>query len=252
MKKTILCSLLLTALISTNATAGNYAECLLEKLPGASNQVVTSAAVRICSKKHPAMFYGVEYGVGLSIFGFGYSNPDDCTMDKAKDTQSHSAAALIRSACMRLYTKEDPVKTTAPWEEFSASHVEETPASIFADLKATEPPAISSTDTHYNAIYAAHPDADNIVKSSEFKAWISSLKSEWRQEYDRVLSEGSTEQVIAMLNFYKASGYAAARLKQNKAVSNQAAQYQEPQINSCIYKGVMTQADYEACGITPP
>ncbi len=112
--------------------------------------------------------------------------------------------------------------------------------------------AKNETDQHYAAIYAAHPDADNIVKGSEFKAWISSLKSDWRQEYERVLKEGTTEQVIAMLNSYKTSGYATARLKQNKAASNQAAQYQEPQINSCVFKGVMTKADYDACGITPP
>ena len=118
MKKAMLCSLLLTALASTHANAGNYAECLLDKLPGASNQIVTSATVRVCSKKYPAMFYGVEYGAGLSVFGFGYSNPDECTADKAKNTQSHSAAALIRSACMRLYTKEDPAKTTEiDWEK---------------------------------------------------------------------------------------------------------------------------------------
>lgn len=95
----------------------------------------------------------------------------------------------------------------------SASHVEETPASIFADLEATEPPAISSADTHYNAIYAAHPDADNIVKSNEFKAWINSLKSEWRQEYERVLNEGTTDQVINMLNSYEASKRYTARSK---------------------------------------
>lgn len=87
----------------------------------------------------------------------------------------------------------------------SASHAKETPASIFADLEITESPAISSADAHYNAIYATHPDADNIVKSSEFKAWISSLKSEWRQEYERVLNEGTTDQVIGMLNSYEAS-----------------------------------------------
>lgn len=86
-----------------------------------------------------------------------------------------------------------------------ASYAEETPASIFADLEVTESPAISSADAHYNAIYAAHPDADNIVKSSEFKAWVGSLKSEWRQEYERVLNEGTTDQVIGMLNSYEAS-----------------------------------------------
>lgn len=85
----------------------------------------------------------------------------------------------------------------------SASHVEEAPASIFAGLEVTEPPTTSSADTHYNAIYAAHPDADNIVKSIEFNAWISSLKSEWRQQYELVLNEGTAEQVIAMLTSYK-------------------------------------------------
>ena len=400
MKKAILCSLLLTALASTHANASNYAECLLEKLPGAANQIVTSATVRICSKKYPAMFYGVEYGAGLSVFGFGYSNPDECTADKAKNTQSHSAAALIRSACMRLYTKEEPIDLSSakPWDEFkpkaSASHVEETPASIFSDLEVTESPADvtakiepiktslvktptaeelaktiaadankeskagnskddsvvsmhafaqggdviiegklntvgdldeqiavslksiavpelmsescsalrkegvsgsglrfiykyfnrngvliyskiiderechayeaarkiptpssaakNETDQHYAAIYAAHPDADNIVKGSEFKAWISSLKSDWRQEYERVLKEGSTEQVIAMLRSYKASRRNTIGARLVSPVYDIQEQMQESQNKSCIFKGVMTKTDYDACGITPP
>lgn len=390
MKKTILCSLLLTALASTHANAGNYAECLLEKLPGASNQVVTTATVRICSKKYPAMFQGVKYGTGLSIFGFGYSNPDECTADKAKDTQSHSAAALIRSACMRLYTKEEPIdlSTAKPWDEFKPEAepikvksvetptAEELAKAIAADAdkeskaekskddslismrafaqggdviiegilntggdldehiaaslkeiavpdlmlescsalgkkgisgsglrfiyryfnrngvlvysktigerecRAYESTRISQenridlasavldedqssntvqahsvadqTTAHYNAIYAAHPDADNIVKSSEFKAWISSLSDEWRREYDRVLSEGSTKQVISMLSSYKASRRNTAGARQVSPIYDIQEQMQKPQSNGCVYKSVMTKADYDACGITPP
>lgn len=390
MKKTILCSLLLTALASTHANAGNYAECLLEKLPGASNQVVTTATVRICSKKYPAMFQGVKYGTGLSIFGFGYSNPDECTADKAKDTQSHSAAALIRSACMRLYTKEEPIdlSTAKPWDEFKPEAepikvksvetptAEELAKAIAADAdkeskaekskddslismrafaqggdviiegilntggdldehiaaslkeiavpdlmlescsalgkkgisgsglrfiyryfnrngvlvysktigerecRAYESTRISQenridlasavldedqssntvqahsvadqTTAHYNAIYAAHPDADNIVKSSEFKAWISSLSDEWRREYDRVLSEGSTKQVISMLSSYKASRRNTAGARQVSPIYDIQEQMQKPQSNGCVYKSVMTKVDYDACGITPP
>lgn len=371
MKKTILCSLLLTALASTHANAGNYAECLLDKLPGASNQVVTTATVRICSKKYPAMFQGVKYGTGLSIFGFGYSNPDECTADKAKDTQSHSAAALIRSACMRLYTKEEPIglSTAKPWDEFrpeaepikvkpvETPTAEELAKAIAADankeskagnskddsvvsmhafaqggdviiegklntvgdvdeqiavsLKSIAVPELMSescsalrkegisgsglrfiykyfnrngvliyskiiderechtyeaarkiptpssaakneTDQHYAAIYAAHPDADNIVKGSEFKAWISSLKSDWRQEYERVLKEGTTEQVIAMLSSYKASRRSTVGARRVSPAYEIQEQMQYSQNNGCVYKGVMTKADYDACGITPP
>lgn len=94
-----------------------------------------------------------------------------------------------------------------------ASYAEETPASIFADLEVTESPAISSTEAHYNAIYAAHPDLDEIIESGELNIWISSLKSEWRQEYERVLKEGTTEQVVAMLNSYKTAKHYNSKSK---------------------------------------
>lgn len=396
MKKAMLCSLLLTALASTNANAGNYAECLLDKLPGTSSSIATVASINACAKKYPDRLDGVKYGAGLSLFGFGYSSPDECAADKAKNTPNNQAAAQIMQACIRLYTKEKPVdlSTAKPWEEFSASHVEETPASIFSDLEVTESPADvtakiepiktslvktptaeelakaiaadankeskagnskddsvvsmhafaqggdviiegklntvgdvdeqiavslksiavpelmsescsalrkegisgsglrfiykyfnrngvliyskiiderecytyeaarkiptpssaakNETDQHYAAIYAAHPDADNIVKGSEFKAWISSLKSDWHQEYERVLKEGSTEQVIAMLSSYKASRRNTIGARLVSPVYDIQEQMQESQNNGCIFKGVMTKADYDACGITPP
>lgn len=366
MKKAMLCSLLLTALASTHANAGNYAECLLDKLPGASNQVVTTATVRICSKKYPAMFYGVEYGAGLSIFGFGYSNPDECTADKAKNTQSHSAAALIRSACMRLYTKEEPIdlSTAKPWDEFKPEAepikvkpvktptAEELAKAIAADankeskagnskddsvvsmrafaqggdviiegklntmgdlneqiavsLKSIAVPELMSescsalrkegisgsglrfiykyfnrngvliyskiiderechayenvrkmptssaakneTDQHYAAIYAAHPDADKIMASGELVAWVNILEHERRQQYERVMKEGTASEVITLLNSYKASKRSVANSRQANSIYN----IQEPQSNGCVYKSVMTKADYDACGITPP
>lgn len=389
MKKATLCSLLLVSLTSTNATAGNYAECLLDKLPGTSSSIATVATINACAKKYPDRLDGVKYGAGLSLFGFGYSSPDECAADKAKNTPNNQAAAQIMQACIRLYTKEYPVKTTAPWEEFSASHVQETPASIFADLEATEPSgdvtakiepikaslvktptaeelakaiaadadkeskagnskddsvvsmrafaqggdvivegklnteadldeqiaaslkstavpelmsescstlrkegisgsglrfiyryfnrngvliyskaiderechayenarkmptssaAKNETDQHYAAIYAAHPDADKIMASGELVAWVNILEHERRQQYERVMKEGTASEVITLLNSYKASKRSVANSRQANSIYN----IQEPQSNGCVYKSVMTKADYDACGITPP
>lgn len=259
MKKAMLCSLLLTALASTNANAGNYAECLLDKLPGSSNEVVTTATVRICSKKYPAMFYGVEYGAGLSVFGFGYSNPDECTADKAKNTQSHSAAALIRSACMRLYTKEEPVdlSTAKPWDEFK-SKAEPADLSVeeFLDkFHATtdiEPavvvpsPAPDPTEEHYKKIRQAHPDADSLYNSGEFKSWIEHYPS-----HIKTLDSGSTQEVIAVFSAYK--DYKSRNVPSVYLDLSNVKENPQPQPNqNCVYKSVMSKADYDACGITPP
>jgi Protein of unknown function (DUF2628) len=51
---------------------------------------------------------------------------------------------------------------------------------------------------HLRRIYAAHPDADAIHDSAGFKAWVAKYPA-----YQRILSKGSTQEIIEMFTAYK-------------------------------------------------
>lgn len=56
-----------------------------------------------------------------------------------------------------------------------------------------------SVEAHYDAIYAAHPDADELFESKAFEEWLS-YQSESQH---LVLQEGSAEEVIALFDEFK-------------------------------------------------
>lgn len=63
----------------------------------------------------------------------------------------------------------------------------------------------SVVDSHYNAIYEAHPDADSVFESKELADWIASQPSFARSGYESVLSDGSTTEVIELFDTFKAA-----------------------------------------------
>lgn len=58
---------------------------------------------------------------------------------------------------------------------------------------------------HVEAIYTAHPDADSIQESREFAGWIDSLPSYVKSSVKQIIQQGTSEQVIDMLNDFKKS-----------------------------------------------
>ena len=94
---------LLSALLPSMAPAGNFATCLLDKLPGVQNDVAAQAVYQVCAAQHPGGFGAVKQGAGRGWFA--YSTGADCTMKKAGETRSNRAAGLIGVACRRLYDK---------------------------------------------------------------------------------------------------------------------------------------------------
>ena len=63
----------------------------------------------------------------------------------------------------------------------------------------------TAADMHHNAIYAAHPDADEVAQSAEFAKWRENLPSFARNAIDHTMAEGSTGQVIEVFDTFKAS-----------------------------------------------
>nr|WP_185965433.1 hypothetical protein [Pseudomonas mendocina] len=105
MKKLLITAALLA--FSSLAQAGNYATCLLDKLPGVQNHGASVSAVRVCQSKYPGGLASVEQGAGRGLFA-SYDSGDECTYDKAKDTRYTGAVRVMAEACMRLYNKPQP------------------------------------------------------------------------------------------------------------------------------------------------
>lgn len=87
--------------------AGNYATCLLDKLPGVQNHGASVSAVRVCQSQYPGGLASVGQGAGRGLFA-SYDSGDECTYDKAKDTRYTGAVRVMAEACMRLYNKPQP------------------------------------------------------------------------------------------------------------------------------------------------
>lgn len=58
--------------------------------------------------------------------------------------------------------------------------------------------------THFDTIFKAHPDAERVIKSSQFNNWLSSQSLNQQNYYNYVLDHGTATQVISLFNQYKA------------------------------------------------
>lgn len=93
--------------VAPAALAENFAECLLENLPGVKNQPAANAALQICKKRHPANWASVEQGSGRGFFA-AYDSGYECALDIGRDTQQRQAAFLITKSCKLLYDERVP------------------------------------------------------------------------------------------------------------------------------------------------
>lgn len=100
MKKAALVGVLLLA-ATLQAQAQTYAHCLLDKLPGTTNQAVFYAVYQQCGREFPSGFKGVARSSGKGFFG--YSDGAQCTIKKASGTTHHQSAHVIGVACRCLY-----------------------------------------------------------------------------------------------------------------------------------------------------
>lgn len=90
-------------LFSSPVMAGNFATCILDRMPGVQNNPVAFAILRICKEKYPGGLDSVILGEGRGWFGF--DSGAECSAKKAAKTPNQRAAAIIATACRRLYDK---------------------------------------------------------------------------------------------------------------------------------------------------
>lgn len=149
----------------------DYAECILDKMPKAANEAVTVAVLRTCAREEPGLYYDIERGSGRGIFGF--SDPEQCTIKKSRDTTYNRAALLIATACRCLYGEPEfkgeacdyrKVPTVAPAPpppapvEAQAPPPAPPPAPVARP--APSPPAPPPKPSAEQLAYAAQRDAD--------------------------------------------------------------------------------------------
>lgn len=58
---------------------------------------------------------------------------------------------------------------------------------------------------HFQAIYGAHPDAQSVSESAELSGFIAKQPSFVRDQYQKVLAQGTATEVIELLDAFKAS-----------------------------------------------
>lgn len=88
--------------LSASAHAySNYAECILERVPNTKNPTSFGAVMRQCAERYPDLYFGVEKGGGIGMFG--PKTPDACIVKYAEETTFAPAAGAVAGACQCLY-----------------------------------------------------------------------------------------------------------------------------------------------------
>jgi hypothetical protein len=176
-------------LLTTPVLAADYATCLLDKLPGVKNAPAHAAALNLCAQQHPDKFFEVRRGSGRGLLG--PKSPEQCTLDKARDTAWQPAAGMIMRACGCLYTPS--AGPTDMCERYPLS----------AEIRAQHPlvktdAELLKLETHYRKIYTAHPDADALFARKDFWAWVTQDKGR-----ENAITKGSTDTVIRTMTQFK-------------------------------------------------
>ena len=89
----------------------------------------------------------------------------------------------------------------AQMEARANARVEEKLNAALAPLRERE--AQSAVSAHQQAIYGAHPDADEVYESSEFKAWMGNQPSYARAAIEYTLANGTAQQVVEVFSTFK-------------------------------------------------
>ena len=157
-------------------------------------------------------------------------------------------AMATNSALLNVQMKEPPKPALAERNQLPLQPAKQ--VNLFDDLEpgkiqpqpSSQPqPSLDADEIHFQKIRALHPDLNSIASDPVFLAWKSS-----DSERMRVADSGTADEVITLLSAYKAQ-----RSTQHHAQKAPAPQGRGSYPNCVIYQ-TMTDADYAACGITPP
>jgi len=102
-------SLIVLALLAVAPAvlAENFAECLLDNLPGVKNQASTNAALGLCRGKFPGAWASVQQGAGRGFFA-KFDSGNECAIELGRDITVRQGAFLVAKSCKLLYDERVP------------------------------------------------------------------------------------------------------------------------------------------------
>ena len=123
-------------------------------------------------------------------------------------TASQAITDGVDIAIFGDFSEEDLAKGVAELNRRSMAQVEQRLMAVLDDrlaapIRAQE--AKTATDSHYDAIYAAHKDADEIVESAEFAAWRDTLPAFAKAGVEHALTKGAAKDVIEVFDAFRAT-----------------------------------------------
>lgn len=133
---------------------------------------------------------------------------------KTDNAVATAAAAIekgVDPAIFGDYSEEALAKGIQALQAASTATLrEQLKAELLTEMKAEMAPYLqqqqkTAKETHMDAIYAKHPDADSIHESQELKNWIATQPSYARAGYESVLAKGSTDEIIEFFDNFKAA-----------------------------------------------
>jgi Meckel syndrome type 1 protein len=114
------------------------------------------------------------------------------------------AAAGVDVSLFGDFSEEAIAKGVAALvEQRAAALVDAKLAAALAPFQQRE--AKQQMDAHMGAIYAAHPDADEVFESAEFKRWMSAQPAFARVGIEHAMTNGEAKDVIDVFSAFKAA-----------------------------------------------
>ncbi len=104
---------------------------------------------------------------------------------------------------------------------------------------------------HYKKIYAAFPNAGEMIDSPEFKEWLRLLNPETHNRAIEIMKNGSADEVIDMLKGFNewlvllSKAESAPHPQSTRPVATQSSGWTP----ECEYKSAMTNEELKVCGI---
>lgn len=81
--------------------AENFAECIVDRMPGAQNDAVAGAIYRTCEAEFPGGIDSVPQGAGRGWFS--YKSGNECIIKKGEKIISRNGGYMLTAACNKLY-----------------------------------------------------------------------------------------------------------------------------------------------------
>lgn len=208
----------LVPLWASSSHAANFADCILEKMPGSMNQATTTAVHVTCTKKHPEQFFQIKKGSGRGLFGLvGFADPESCTIKKSRETSHVIAAYRIAAACRCLYGEPEfsgEACEYRPQVWMPAASPEPTPVTVEAPPVSLQPaPALAPAPAN------ASPSPPSPYLSRQIKAANEAANrqpTEWQQRQTQLKADMkvATDRAIANYPYLNtpAGAYAMERI----------------------------------------